>query len=555
MFRNSLKPLTFFLLSILLFASIQPKSLLTARQSSDAKSNEVYKVLVQYKNGKGEISKFNFKNMVLTDLQVVFFQSNKSDTNTKDDFIDTKKYLYTLRYDQIQLPCTNKLVVCTYEEIQREYSGKYTTMQIKGKDGKVINKSRFEISEDLKINLSSDDYNKKCLILTHGPINMDDSLIICDLTASNIIDIQTEISKKVRGVSTRNSEFLSEYSIKKDSSGGKTNEGLIYGKVLLEGDRIKIVDPKDSSSTLTELEYNKFGTNSYSISGKDAPSSDKSCCLMVPFKENADQGMNVCANFDPNDPINKSQLDPESCKWLIDFYSSKITQKLLDNSVKNSLKVLEKSKDPSVSSEVINPIAETVRQKYLEDQYDYLNKATSDNTLDKRDIRKDFKVMLKKRVEEVCENIDACERAVKFLIKNNYLNLCPNDSKFAHDPQNPYMDLVKRNYKIDKVAEGTPGADILKDMALLKGTNNLFAEEVKILGDVPDRSSVHDAIKTLQKMKNEAPFNFKEKGEINQCAKSENLDENIKIAIIPFMNSEDEFFFNFLKEIPGILDK
>lgn len=94
------------------------------------KSKGEYKLLFVYYNTSNKdpshpLNKFDYKNIILNNDQVVVFISNTPSVSTDDNDYETSNYLYTMKYINIDLPCLGKSYLCTHSEFVKEYKHRY----------------------------------------------------------------------------------------------------------------------------------------------------------------------------------------------------------------------------------------------------------------------------------------------------------------------------------------------------------------------------------------------------------------------------------------------
>lgn len=99
-------------------------------EDTSKKSKGEYKLLFVYYNTSNKdqshpLNKFDYKNIVLNNDQVVVFVSNAPTLAADDSDYQTTNYLYTMKYINIDLPCLGKSYICTHAEFVREYKSKY----------------------------------------------------------------------------------------------------------------------------------------------------------------------------------------------------------------------------------------------------------------------------------------------------------------------------------------------------------------------------------------------------------------------------------------------
>ena len=123
-FINLLK---LFLVTIL-FLNLSVNS--SQSQEASKKSQGEYKLLFAYYNTSNKdqshpLNKFDYKNIILNNDQVVFFVSESPSLSAKDQNYQTTNYLYTMKYINIDLPCLGKSYICTHAEFVKEYKSRY----------------------------------------------------------------------------------------------------------------------------------------------------------------------------------------------------------------------------------------------------------------------------------------------------------------------------------------------------------------------------------------------------------------------------------------------
>lgn len=102
----------------------------TVSQEALKKPKGEYKMLFVYYNPSNKdpshpMNKFDYKNIVLNNDQVVFFISNNPSLSSPDTDYQTINYLYTMKYINIDLPCLGQAYVCTHAQFMKEYKSRY----------------------------------------------------------------------------------------------------------------------------------------------------------------------------------------------------------------------------------------------------------------------------------------------------------------------------------------------------------------------------------------------------------------------------------------------
>jgi hypothetical protein len=101
--------------------SIQIKS-----NSKSINTVERFKVLFMLKlptllTNDSPLNTLSYKNLVLGNDDILFYSSDNTNDATPDSNWNPSQFLYTMKYEYLDLPCVNKAYICTHNQFAKEY--------------------------------------------------------------------------------------------------------------------------------------------------------------------------------------------------------------------------------------------------------------------------------------------------------------------------------------------------------------------------------------------------------------------------------------------------
>lgn len=502
------------------------------------------KVLVinqQLKNNP--MAEFDYKFLTLTKLEAVFYESKISKLPTEENETCTKNYLFTQLYYQIQLPCMGKSVVCKYGDILREYKAEYPQIN-------------WDLPKPILQSLGEEKAKTQCLVVTYDSFDkVSDNIFICHMNPEVVNEIQTKLSDLVREVYQKNTELFMEHLPNLDV------RGRVSGLLRLDQDSLKFIG-LENKKVIFEMPYLKiepFPFNYYKKEPfpiKDEEKAYDKRCIKISVKDNATEFKVVCVFYSPGDFTKKEELVDFRSRWLAEFYTHKINQRVLPAIQQDSLEKLANIGDSlEVESNLLTPVIFNFRDKFLAKANEVRARYKAEKSKDPMKLADELKKVKEETIKTSCNEVVICMRALNYKIENGLLPLGDKNTKFSFSMDNPYMSLYpNRNIKVDNINDGL-GKSLVQEVSRLKGTENYFAEELKLApGGVPD---FKDIIGALQVFKNLRKPGLKtvNLAKFKSCSNKDGIGYQIdrKLALLPLMTDKD-FLFNFLGDVGNAIN-
>lgn len=511
---------------------------------SEDKSILQQKVLamnLQLKNNPME--KFDYKFLTLTKLEAVFYETKIPKLPTEEDKSCAKNYLFTQLYYQIQLPCMDKTVVCTYGELLKEYQAEYPEID-------------WSLPKKIETAIGLERAQKSCLVLTSDSFDkVADNIFICHLQLDILAEIQAKISEQVREVYQKNTELFMEYLPNMDI------RGRVSGLLRLDQESLKFIG-LDNKKIIVEIPYLKiqpfphtyYKREKFPIDDDEKKYDQR--CIKIEMLKNPTDSKTFCIFYSAGDFTKKNQLVSFRARWLSEFYTSKIVKRIRPAQQQQALEKLAEIKDSlEVNSGLLTSVMFDFREKFIA-KYAKLSqefKNKKDNNA--VDLAKALVKVKEDEVKKACNDIPICIRALHYSIVKGMLPLGTKGTKFSMDMNNPYLSLYpNRNIKVDNLNDGL-GQTLVQQVSRLKGAENYFAEEVTLPpGGVPDYKAILNALQTF-KIQRKFGISVKSLSSFKNCNASTGLGYqlNRKMALLPLMVEKD-FLFDFLGTVRQSID-
>ena len=510
----------------------------TSNKADDASQksleNNEFKVMAYHSGLKNEMNMLNYKIVTLSNTEMVFYKATINNLPTNEESTNCKKtFIYTQLFLQIQLPCNEKEELCTVEELEEKYKGKYSEID-------------WAIPSHLQ-NITGLDVRKNCLtIITDAFSSLDENLFICSKDLTQLLKVKKFISQRVLASYTNKS---TEFSV--DFIQNNDIRGIVSGLLRFEKETVKFIN-SDNKKLLLEFPYNKivlfpfayYGKESFPNIGKGSENFDQKC-FKVPIYQGTNKDNKIfCVSYSSGDFTKKNPLQLYKSRWLAEYYTERLNKRLLPIMCQDSIQKLTPIKDSlEVESKILIPITQDVRQKYRRILYE--------NTLAKKLLSEQTKEKeLDEVIKESCNSISLCVRAIKYKIKNGF---CPmeNSSNIAMSKENPYLSLYpNNNIRVDTIPDGV-AKNLIEEVSRLKGKENYFTEEVDLpLGGVPDKKAIGKAFKQFKEMRKKGLY-YKHLSEFKRCRtydKGNSLARKMSLLTL-FTSIESDFLFSFLGSI------
>lgn len=509
-----------------------------ALQKEQMKENlkKINKVLFMVKlpeklNSSDPLNFVNYKNMIITNKQISFFESNKNNVAEKDTNPSITDYIYTLNTEDIELPCLNRSFVCLYEEILGEYL-------------KIFPEIDFAVPQEIIQYFGErNKVMKKCIVLTNGPaINLKSANWICHKDEVYLKHIQTIISKKVR--ETVKGEVM-ELFVKYISPQGTAKDGLLK----LENDYIKFIDLNQKIEL--EKKYLDLELGAVSLYLKEnLPETlkniidDGSRCFKLTQKE-PKLNYYFCVLYSKTDQSMQKKLTIIESRWYSLFYADYFTTKSEITYSRWSLTQFSKSSNSlEIDHSQLASIKNLVRKQYLIERHKVVQKLNS-KEITLQEAGQMLKEIKSKIIESTCNGVEVCIKALNYCIDKGLLVLSGSKGKYSMDSQNPYSEMMPSMRLAIDGASGGVGAQIVNQAASKKGSQNYWAEHLPAAakGETPNMTNIKQAYNTVSGLKDSKRYKRMDDFAANCKQSHKNASSNIKrkIAFLTVVDGIDPF--------------
>lgn len=508
-------------------------------------AGKIYKLFVLYPgyNSK-KMQMFNYKNLVITENEAVIYNSDNPKTSEADAMLTTTNYLYTQLFQQINLPCINNAYVCTFGQIKKEYS-------------KIFPEINFAIPQDISKGGQLKNPDKQCLVLTFQPfMTLDDCIWLCHFDIRIILELQMKISINTKKALMKNLEIYIDYYPADSSTNQISASSQFTGLLNLESDIMKFTR-QDTKKVLLDLKYldiKQFAYNYYlkeKFPLNDKKDYDSRCLKMMSTTQHATTYV-FCVFFGRGDFTKSKVLNPVQARWASKFYVQILNLRILEAHLASSLgKIAEIKSGIEIEGDLILPAAIKMRQEYLFDRHRTITLNKLDNRFGEMKLRAVLEDLKNKKITEVCNGMDLCERALKYEIQHGFLPLKDFRERIAMDITNPYFPLTPKVHIKINTDKKTIGEEIIKQIDKIKGAQNYLAEQGEsIQGEFPSVREIYRAFKFLQSSKKKGQ-RFSQFNDIrNMCLSKESFRR--KISYIFYSRTSDPYL-DYLGSVKGMI--
>jgi len=485
-----------------------------------------------------KLNLFTYKNILLSGDQIVFFESPNENDPIPDESYDTTKYLFTARYDTLDLPCLYQSSLCTYGEFSKEYKPMYPEIDYTIPD---------EVQEKL---LDTERVSNQCMVIFLGPPEkMKSSMWICTEDLASLLEMKEKISGIIRTNNNSGYEFVADYI----QGGNKVTPGM----VSVAADVINFTDMQNKlllTSKLKEMELyasTLYLKESIDWKGEAKEKPDAARCLkLMRTAEVANKNPDIfCIYYVRSDVTMKMKFTPFQARMAAEFYTNKINIRLQNVAIAETLTKLRtlNPKKLEIDAKILFPLKIQVRQIYFRVRRHYINEVRV-GQIKKMEFANKLECLKKKVVEKVCGDSEICKKALLFCIDKGHLSLKGKRERFAWDLMNPYHKLMgKLNIRINIPKEESKGKKILNIVTKLKKGYNYYAEKSleTAPGQTPNFFTIRKAFNTIENMrdKNKQYKNFTDL--MNFCkpdVKSGMRNIKRKISFLSWTGDNDIFF-------------
>ena len=336
----------------------------------------------------------NYKKIVLNKKELIVFANN----NRKNNVIEMKDYLYTIKYKNIPLMCNEYNTPCTYKEFVNEKKWTY--------------KNSFGYGVPIRIKeMFNNDVGyleERCVVLMHEIVNdTNKSVWICNESKMKLKMFVKDLSECIEN---DNEEYSFFGRVNGNEGMIVLNENeLIYKSVLLlsrNGDHVE----KYSYGNIKEFGY------------VDTLVSRKKSCFVI---ENDNKRNVICVQYGRNDVMKQFKLKETIAEFIVkEIYLPELNKRMLKCKIKHALLNESNINNNLYKKYVLIGVRyEYIRKKYLlENECEVNNKCLNES------------------INSVCLNMTICIDAITGVIKNNKMNNIP--SIYAYNLGNVYNYLI-----------------------------------------------------------------------------------------------------------------
>lgn len=484
------------------------------------------------------LNKLTYKNLVQTNHELIAFNSINPFSSLQDEYFDSNEFISTLVYNQINLPCLNRSLVCTHNQLVREYQLDYP--EIDFSVPRVI-LSRFDITKATNY----------CLVLVTDPfINLNNSPWICHDELSVLYKFQEELSEKIR-INTTKFDFTMTYII--------DNHEKVNGVMELQDDQLIFI--RKDKKVLLQLSYKNI--NPYVIAmyskeniiwtGITEQKPEEARCLKINRKDRVKIPEYFCVYYGRSDIAERKMLSIVESRWAVENYANKINNRIQKIFLVESISQISKLQTPNkdMDDSLLIPLKTEIRNQYFLGRHQLIMFVKLGKLL--REKLEGEIIALKKRViAKVCNSILICIKAIDYSLEKGLLPLTGNQERIAMDTQNPYNSLMPKSFlRIPFPNAGTIGRELIERILKLKpGKTYIEPIPEAIAGEVPNSTSIKKAFNTFNYLKDKTK-RFETIEQLgNNCRTSIRLGTNYlrrKVALLFYMGTKDPFLSSFSK--------
>lgn len=544
-----------FLFFILLITTATPVSVSSSLKLAPQNQNKKYKFLFYLSLPTTKLipehplNQPNYKNILLSPNQIVFFSSNSPYSSVPDTTYDTSNYIFTIKYDTLELPCLNRSFMCTHNQFVKEYRPLYPELN-------------FEIPKKIQdlFNNNVKASNNCLVVLLNGILSnniFENAAWICHDNIKEVYNIQSELSEIVREYTSYSYEFPCDYIfmgsvVKRGHLSLKQNEMVFKERISdKEVFRLAYTEIKPYAVALY-LKENIVWKSDEVNKPEDAR------CIKIQrsdsmFEKYPDY---FCVYFDRTDYEMKYDISIIQARFLAEMYANRINMKLQNMALRNSLYTLTKNQKSSngneieVNNSILDPIKAQIRIDYFISRHQLLNMLKS-GEISTQMFESSIEGVKEKITNSVCSNIQICIKLVNKAKEDGLLPLNGYKEKFATDIQNPYNSLMpKTSYKITLPKGGNIGEKLFQEVIEMINGNDDSSNtqyEREFINELPNANTIKMAFNTLRSVRGNKKMNKIEEIGLN-CRlnyRDNAYDLRRKIGLLQYVGDHDEFFEYF----------
>ena len=341
----------------------------------------------------------NYKKIVLNKKELIVFADNG-----KNNVIEMKDYLYTIKYKNIPLMCNEYNTPCTYKEFINEKKWTY--------------KDAFAYGVPIRIKeMFNNDVGyleERCVVLMHEIVNnTNKSVWICHESKMKLKMFVKDLSECIEN----DNEEYSFFGMVNGNEGMVVlNENeLVYKQVLL-------------LSTNNNNRVEKYSYGNIKVFGYvDKLVSGKKSCFVVE-NENDNKRNVICVQYGRNDVMKQFKLKETIAEFIMrEIYLPELNKRMLKYKIKHAL-----LNESNINNDLYKKyVLIGVRYEYIRKKYFLENECKVNNKC------------LNESINSVCLNMTKCINVVTDVIQNNKTNLINNiPSIYAYNLGNVYNYLI-----------------------------------------------------------------------------------------------------------------
>ena len=494
-----------------------------------------------------------YKNILLSQNQIVFFSSSSPYSSIPDTSYDTSNYIFTIKYDTLELPCLNRSFMCTHNQFVKEYRPLYPELN-------------YDIPQKIQdiFNNNSKASNNCIVILLNGIISNDvfeHAAWICHDNIKQVFQFQNELSDIVRELTTSSYEFPCDYIFM---------SSIIKRGILSLKQNEMIFKEKISNKEVFHLSYTEIKPYAVALYLKEniiwkndmiSKPGDARCIKVQRSDSMFDKYPDYfCIYFDRTDYDMKYDITIIQARFLAEMYANRINMKLQSNALKASLTALAALEKEATSTQIeindsiLEPIKNQIRIDYFISRHELLNMLKT-GEISTQVFETNIEGIKEKITNSICTNIHLCIKLVNKVKEEGLLPLNGYKEKFATDIQNPYNTLMpKTNYKITMPNGGNIGEKLRQEVIeMIKGggdkkdISNDMKYEREIFNELPNANVIKTAFNTLKAVRGKQRVNKAE--EIGLTCRMNYRDNAFdlrrKVGMLQYVGKHDEFFEYF----------
>lgn len=487
---------------------------------------------IQYDNNN-LMNRLTYKNIVLTNNELITFQSINPYSSDPDEFFESSSFVYNFLYTQIHIPCLNRSLLCTHTQLVKEFQVMYP--EIDFSIPKIVSEHFIDYSKA----------TNNCLVLTIDPVlNMNQAAWICHDDLSVLSKFQEEVSEKIRKV-TNNYDFFIHYI--------QNFNTKVPGVIELQLDRLIFI--RRDKKILLDIPYTNIKPYSISLyskenlpwSGEATEKPEEARCLKFDRNDRG-QPEYFCVYYGRADIGMRKMLGLLEARWAAEAYSNKLNNRLQKALLNNSLSNIAKLKTPSMDLDdsLLVPIKNQIRNEYFLGRHEIIMLVKT-KKLPREKFENEITSLKKRIVNKVCNSILVCIKAIDYCLEKGLLPLSGKNERIAMDEQNPYNSLMPKSFlKIPFPNAGILGKELMEKILRLKpGKTYITPIPEALAGEIPNSTNLKRAINTMIHLRDKTKI-FKNIEELGQNCRT-NIRQGAnnlrrKVALLFWMGDSDPFF-------------